>query len=304
MDYDSAAINEKQRSTPNSTFSHIDCHLGVVKLSDGDLAASLTEPLMRSAVLVSLIVAGGALLGGQALAQVTPSDVRDLVGARGSSGEAELASRGYVNVGGQTGDDRKWTYWWNESRSVCLSVATVDGRYDSIASTPAPDCQRSGDRGNGGGGYRPPEFGYGQDNRGGGYREHIALICYGEGQRLGSQYRSGYEWDTDKRRYVPKSGIEYTRQDYDTSVTVEIDGGRGRIRPAKNMVPPIHGDNDAGWYDIANLSVSRDIIRGEFKLNGMNRPKLMIDRRSGHINLDGLTKFSGSCDPLDGDRKF
>lgn len=74
-------------------------------------------------------------------AQTTPSDVRDLVGARGSSGEAELARRGYVNAGGQTGDDRVWTYWWNPNRSVCLSVVTMNGRYDSITTTPAPDCR-------------------------------------------------------------------------------------------------------------------------------------------------------------------
>lgn len=237
-----------------------------------------------------------------ALAQVTPSDVRDLIGARGSSGESELAARGYVNVGGRTGDDRKWTYWWNDRRGVCLSVATVNGRYDSIVSTPAPDCRRGGD--GGGGNYRPPEFGYGQGGYGGGYREHIALVCYGEGQRLANQYRSGYEWDANKRRYVPRSGFELSRQDYDTSVTVDIDGGRGRIRPAKNMIPPIHSSSDGGWYDIANLSISRDFIRGEFKLNGANRPKITIDRRAGRITLDGLTKFSGTCDPLDGDRKF
>ena len=253
---------------------------------------------MRNGTLLSSILVATALLAGQAVAQVTPSDVRDLVGARGSSGESELASRGYVNVGGQSGDDRKWTYWWNERRGVCLSVTTVNGRYDAIVSTPAPDCQRGG-----GGGYRPPEFGYGQGGPGG-YREHIALICYGEGQRMTPQSRSGYEWDTEKRKYVPRSGFDWTKQDYDTSVTVEIDGGRGRIRPAKTMVPPIHGASDAGWYDITNLSVSRDIIRGEFKLNGANRPKMMIDRRAGRITLDGLTKFSGSCDPLDGDRKF
>ena len=260
---------------------------------------------MRNGTLLCAILVGTALLAGQAVAQVTPSDVRDLVGARGSSGESELASRGYVNVGGQTGGDRKWTYWWNDRRGVCLSVATVNGRYDSIVSTPAPDCQRGGGGGanNGGGGYRPPEFGYGQGPSGG-YREHIALICYGEGQRMTTQTKSGYEWDADKKRYVPKSGVEWTRQDYDTSVTIEIDGGRGRIRPAKNMIPPIHSDSDGGWYDIANLSVSRDMIRGEFKLNGANRPKLMIDRRAGRIQLEGLTKFSGTCDPLDGDRRF
>lgn len=256
---------------------------------------------MGNRTVVFSILVATALLAGRATAQVTPSDVRDLVGARGSSGEAELASRGYVNVGGQTGDDRKWTYWWNERRGVCLSVSTVNGRYDAISSTPAPDCRRGGDDR---GGYRPPEFGYGQGGYGGGYREHIALICYGEGQRLTNQYRSGYEWDPDKRRYVPRSGVELTRQDYETSVTIEIDGARGRIRPAKNMIPPLHSDSDGGWYDITNLSVGRDMIRGEFKLNGANRPKLMIDRRAGRITLEGLTKFSGTCDPLDGDRKF
>jgi hypothetical protein len=260
---------------------------------------------MGNGTLLISILVGAALLAGEVAAQTTPSDVRDLVGARGSSGESELAARGYVNAGGQTGDDRKWTYWWNDRRGVCLSVATVNGRYDSIVSTPAPDCRRGGGGGGGGGGYRPPEFGYGPGpSDGGSYREHIALVCYGEGERYTNEYKSGYEWDPNKRRYVPRSGTELTRQQYDTSVTIEIDGDRGRIRPAKSMIPPIHSDSDGGWYDIANLSVSRDMIRGEFKLNGANRPKLTIDRRAGHISLDGLTKFSGTCDPLDGDRKF
>lgn len=254
---------------------------------------------MKAAAQLALLGLGASLLQAQpAAAQTTPSDVRDLIGARGSSGEGELAARGYVNTGAQAGDDRKWTYWWNDRRGVCLSVSTVNGRYDSIVSTPAPDCRRGG----GDGGYRPPEFGYGRP--GGAYREHIALICYGEGQKLTNQYRSGYEWDTDKRRYVPKSGFELARQDYDTSVTIEIDGDRGRIRPAKNMLPPIHSDSDAGWYEISNLTIDRNMIRGQFKLNGANRPKLVIDRRAGRLTLDGLTKFSGTCDPLDGDRKF
>ncbi len=97
---------------------------------------------MRSAA----IIMGLALLSPlcaplAASAQSTPSDVRDLVGARGSSGEAELMRRGYVNAGGQTGDDRVWTYWWNAQRGVCLSVVTMNGRYDSIITTPAPDCR-------------------------------------------------------------------------------------------------------------------------------------------------------------------
>lgn len=251
-----------------------------------------------------LRIIGLATLGASALvalpatAQVTPSDVRDLVGARAASGESELASRGYVNVGGQTGADRKWTYWWNDRRGLCLTVSTVEGRYDSLVSTPNADCQQRADQG-----FSPPPFGYGGPGRDD-YREHIALICYGQGDKLTTQPQTGYQWDDEKRKYVPKSGYELTHQDYSTSVTIEIDGERGRIRPAKNMLPPLRSGGDDGWYDLANLSISRDFIRGEFRLNGANKPKMTIDRRAGHISLDGLTKFSGTCTPLDADRKF
>ncbi len=255
---------------------------------------------MTKTILFGAVAAGSMLAAGLAVAQVTPSDVRDLVGARAAGGESELAARGYVNTGGRTGDDRKWTYWWNERRGVCLSVATAEGRYASVVSTPAADCDQgrdpARDRGRDDPAFRPDDAGR--------YREHIALVCYGEGEKLTNEYRSGYEWDRDKRRYMPKSGYELTRKDYETSVTIQIDGDIGRIRPAKNMLPPVHSDSDGGWYDIRNLSISRDLIRGEFKLNGLNRPKISIDRRSGRIRLEGLTTFSGTCDPLDGDRKF
>ncbi|MBU1375107.1 MAG: hypothetical protein KKE02_16235 [Alphaproteobacteria bacterium] len=249
------------------------------------------RPLFPSILLAS------ALSAGAATAQVTPSDVRDLAGARAAGAESELASRGYVTAGGRTGDDRKWTYWWNATRGVCLSVATMNGRYDSIVSTPAADCRQGG----GGVSYQPdPPF----RPDGGGYREHIALICYGEGEKLSNEYRSGYEWDRDKRRYVPRSGYELTRKDYETSVSIQIDGGVGRIRPAKSMLPPMHGASDGGWYDIDGLSVSRDTISGRFKLNGLNRPKMTINRQSGRITLEGLTEFRGTCDAMDADRKF
>lgn len=251
----------------------------------------------RAPFAVFIVLCAG-VLARPASAQVTLSDVRDLVGARAASGESELAARGYINVGGQGGDDRVWTYWWNERRGVCLTVSTVGGRYDSLVSGPTPDCQQRADRG-----FAPPSFGYGAPSRDD-YREHIALICYGEGRKLGTEPQTGYQWDYDRKKYVPRTGFVTTNQEYDTSVTVEIDGDRARIRPAKNMLPPLRSSSDNGWYEISNLSISRDMIRGEFRLNGLNKPKLSIDRRAGRIVLDGLTKFSGDCTPLDADRKF
>ncbi len=74
-----------------------------------------------------------------AMAQ-TPSDVRDLVGTRGSSGESQLISRGYTHISTHKGDDRAWSYWWSNRRKQCISVVTMQGRYSSIAQSPPFDC--------------------------------------------------------------------------------------------------------------------------------------------------------------------
>lgn len=73
----------------------------------------------------------------------TPAAVSDLVGARGAGGETQLQERGYVHIKTDKGDDRAWSYWWQPQRKQCLSIAVVDGRFDSITETPAPDCNQS-----------------------------------------------------------------------------------------------------------------------------------------------------------------
>ncbi len=77
-----------------------------------------------------------------AIAQDTPSDLRDLVGARASSGESELRRRGFTFVKTEEGGDRKWSNWWNNRRSLCITVVTMNGRYNSIVDSPAFDCNR------------------------------------------------------------------------------------------------------------------------------------------------------------------
>ena len=91
-------------------------------------------------------------------AQDTPSDLRDLVGARAAGGETQLQNRGYEFVKTTEGTDRKWSNWWNNNRRQCITVATVNGRYDSIVTSPSFDCNRSdsGDTGNSGGNDQAP----------------------------------------------------------------------------------------------------------------------------------------------------
>jgi hypothetical protein len=77
----------------------------------------------------------------------------DLIGARGSSVESELQSRGYefaTNLGSAS-------LWWNPRTKACVSVAVDQGRVQSIQQASASDCGKSeshsssGGTGHGGG---------------------------------------------------------------------------------------------------------------------------------------------------------
>ena len=101
---------------------------------------STRNTLMGTAILL--------LLSFSVFAQNTPRDLRDLVGARGSSGERELQNRGYSFVKTEEGGDRKWSYWWNNNRRTCVSVVTYQGRYSSITTSPSADCGQYSDNSN------------------------------------------------------------------------------------------------------------------------------------------------------------
>ncbi|WP_206030317.1 hypothetical protein [Roseomonas sp. AR75] len=61
--------------------------------------------------------------------------VADLVGARGSSGESELQSRGYTpaRTRGLT------AYWWHLG-GACVRVVTNQGRYQTVENVAASNC--------------------------------------------------------------------------------------------------------------------------------------------------------------------
>ncbi len=65
--------------------------------------------------------------------------LQDLVGARGSSGESQLGSRGYTYASGSKGGGSSYTNW--RKGSHCVKVRTVDGHYKSIVDAPMADCQ-------------------------------------------------------------------------------------------------------------------------------------------------------------------
>ena len=271
-----------------------------------------------------------------ALAQ-TPSGLNDLVGARAAGGETAMQSRGYRLVKSEKSDDRSYTYWWNSSSRQCMTVATMDGRYSSITASPAPDCGHSEKPGNASSanGYRPgPGYssgsGYAYGNNGsaprqspsyvedrdrgqarydvGGQYIELGLVCFGDGQRPGLATTYGYSWNSRTHRYDYGNRTEMTGQQFDASVTIQLWSGGGRIRLPKKLVPPINSRGNDGWWDLYDVDMGSDTIRAKYRLNGLNKPAITINRRSGQISIKGADPyaFRGSCDVIDGDdhRRF
>jgi hypothetical protein len=272
-----------------------------------------------------------AVSAGSAQAQ-TPSNLNDLIGARAAGGETQMRSRGYTLVKTEKRDDRSYTYWWSASSRQCVTFAAMEGRYDSITSTLAPDCGQRDDRrrsNDSSGSYRPSSassYGgsssdqrqspsYVEDRDHGGERYQVdgrevdlGLVCFGDGQRPGFATTYGYSWNSRTKRYDYGNRTEMTGQQFDASVTLQFWPGGGHIRLPKKLVPPINSHGNDGWWDLYDVEMGPDVIRAEYRLNGLNKPLITINRRSGQISINGTDPyaFRGDCDLIDGEdhRRF
>lgn len=236
------------------------------------------------------------VLAGPAFAQAAPGDLADLVGARAAGGETQLEARGYAFVTVNTVRDTKWSFWWSERQRQCVQVATTQGRYSAIQRVPGQNCQRgdSSPADNG-----PPSGRPGGPDAGDRFGPSITLVCFGGGSTPAAQYQSGYVYNSRSHRFEPQYGTVLGRDGFASDLQIEIWHGRGRIRPEGKLVSPIHSGGDNGWWDIQNLVVTPDRITGEYRMNGLNKPRFEIDRRSGTIRIRAATSFTGRCDAGD-----
>lgn len=278
---------------------------------------------MRSST--SLGVALSAFIACPAIATSQSTGLEDMVGARAGQAEAELQRRGYVNTGGEQGDDRSYTNWWNADRRQCVTIATMDGRYNSIQPSTAPDCRKSasirpnpnfqgptatrprpGYEPDPGFGRRPPRPGNTRPN----YSDNgptvdgndvdLGLVCFGDGTKNGIASGTTWTWNRDRERYEYGRYNQSTTEVFDASLMVQTWDGGGRIRLPRSLIPPINSRGERGWWDLSDVSVGPDTIRAAYRLNGLNKPRVNIDRRSGKITVQGIASygFRGTCDTI------
>ena len=258
------------------------------------------------------------LLPAIAIAQNT--GLEDMVGARAGQAEGELQRRGYQNIRGEKGDDRSYTYWWNAQRRQCVTIATMNGRYDSITPTTAPDCRQPANARphpsypDGSRPDYPPQSGYAADrsyqrpdyqSSGAepvvdGRNVELGLVCFGDGSRDGIASGTTWTWNRERDRYEYGRYNETRTEVFDASLMVQTWQGGGRIRLPRSLIPPINSRGNNGWWDLYDVSVGPDLIRATYRLNGLNKPRLTIDRRNGRITVQGTASygFHGTCDEI------
>lgn len=98
------------------------------------------KPFVSYKSSAAAVAAMVLLLGSASVAAKAPSDVADLVGARGAGGETELGNRGYTHVTMTKGVQ----YWWNAERNACVGIKVADGRYKSVSAAKAAQCHQGG----------------------------------------------------------------------------------------------------------------------------------------------------------------
>ena len=91
---------------------------------------------LATAVAVSLAVSGmPAVAQSQA-----PTELADLLGARGGDGEFQMQSRGYTLHHTAQSATSVYSYWWSQGGNKCVRVRTEDGSYQQINSVGNNDC--------------------------------------------------------------------------------------------------------------------------------------------------------------------
>ena len=137
---------------------------------------------------------------------------------------------------------------------------------------------------------------------------NVTLSCGGVARGL--QHDSATGSFTDNNGGSATGDITTTRHvTYDGRLRIRIEGDQGSIRVPGQMMPKLRGKRDEdGAFKLTDVAVNDRTITGQFSFNFINKPKFVIDRATGEIEMSGFGNgFSGTCEKIadePGARKF
>lgn len=132
------------------------------------------------------------------------------------------------------------------------------------------------------------------------------LVCYGEGAKQQAETVPTLHWSRRHHELETDYATIMARREFESMVQIDIHGDDGHIWLPKKLVPPIHSGGEDGWWELDDLQVGYAEITARYRLNGLNKPKVKINRQTGHISVDGMEDFRGTCEEhsADDERRF
>jgi hypothetical protein len=126
----------------------------------------------------------------------------------------------------------------------------------------------------------------------------LQLTCRGGGTANKQDTRSAY--GSDNSGNSAWATVQGRRAEgFEDQVDLWIDGGEGRVRLPRTMLPPFRGGED-GWFKLNDIEMGDAAIIASAAVNFMNKPKLRVDRRTGVISIDGKAgHYVGQCEKVD-----
>lgn len=126
----------------------------------------------------------------------------------------------------------------------------------------------------------------------------LNLVCDGGGTANKTRSTSAYGWN-NRGDSASAVVVGRTQVGFEDQLQLWIEGDQGKARMPRTMLPKLHG-GDGGWFDLGDIKVSDSEITGTVKVNFMNHPKMVLDRLTGTISLDGKAgQFNGRCQKFD-----
>lgn len=230
------------------------------------------------------------------------SDVDDLVGARAAGGESQLLARGYESRTSNVSGATRRVFWWNARAGRCIAVSTTGGRYSNVTMVPADNCMREAEAGRFVPRIDDEDEGYGGIQPVFHDRNSLMLVCHGTGSQPMLSNQTSSRWNKKEKKWEWSNNLVSTQQSFDSDARIELSGNRGRIYLGRKIGGRKHDEG----RDLFDLVVSSGTITARYRLSGLDKPKLNIDRRSGLIKIKGDVTFSGQCEEgeQNGGRRF
>lgn len=126
----------------------------------------------------------------------------------------------------------------------------------------------------------------------------VTLACGGKGRGVQTEFgHANFRDDVGGSAGSATMSVD-KRVSYDGRLRIQIRGSEGTIRVPEQMMPPMRGKRDEnGAFKLTSVSVNEQTISGQFSFNFMNKPKFVIDRTTGDIEMSGFGNgFSGTCE--------